>query len=550
MAEANFQQLPKGLGSYLDGVVPEDIALSAGAFSMAMQQIKNIKNVNFEKFAQVASSLEVVNKNLPLVNGTDVPVDVTAAEAASKMLSLGSGPQGSYTMSDFFGCASGLPYNWLELQRKITNTQTTKLQNIYSELFLAVTWEAASISVQYTDNGGIYTVTGVTISDSGGGYNRGSAVAPTITILGGSGATAVCTIGTNSLDLGSNGNGTYGRVTSVTLTSAGITSGTIPTATIQCPPTATLAVQVNGNKSTSGVNTAAGTAGWPSMDTVVQAYITQANQEIIDITQTNFNNVNILNTIYDSFGTQLEIEQSARYLALNPVPVPRDRFLTQYPTNITNFVNNVGSNYAKFTKPHMHSQTIEALANLDTLGGQSLVALMRQERNKERLEKLPVPLDNVIPDELLLNQSKALIANGTIELAEPDSGIDSYTIPASLIQEIDNSVITPQPSGFYNTTNDQYYITPSTTLLENTQPIENILKGNIVTGAVTPIGFGQPLDTGNSEYLGSLAGSTFQNILNPELNIKYTSSTLLPNQLSTQEAINQVIECNCDCWVD
>jgi hypothetical protein len=33
------------------------------------------------------------------------------------------------------------------------------------------------------------------------------------------------------------------------------------------------------------------------------------------------------------------------------------------------------------------------------------------------------------------------------------------------------------------------------------------------------------------------------------LNPLYTNSTLLPASLSVQDAIDKVIECNCDCWI-
>ena len=47
----NYQILPEGFGSYLQGILPDDIATAAGAFSATMQQIKNIRKVDFEKFA-------------------------------------------------------------------------------------------------------------------------------------------------------------------------------------------------------------------------------------------------------------------------------------------------------------------------------------------------------------------------------------------------------------------------------------------------------------------------------------------------------------------
>jgi hypothetical protein len=132
----NYQILPEGFGSYLQGILPDDIATAAGAFSATMQQIKNIRKVDFEKFAQVVTSLETTD-NLPLINGTNVPVDVPEAEAAYKLIALGTGPRGTYTFSDFFGCMSGLPYDWTSLQTAISNIPTGNLATIYSNLYAA-----------------------------------------------------------------------------------------------------------------------------------------------------------------------------------------------------------------------------------------------------------------------------------------------------------------------------------------------------------------------------------------------------------------------------
>jgi len=611
----NFQQQPEGLGSYLSGVLPQDVAVAAGAFSFAMQQIKNIENLDFEQFSQVVASIEMTTANLDLINGTDVPVDVTKSEEASKFVQQGSGPYGTYVASDFFGSMSGLPYSWKELQESILFTQSTKLTNIYDQLFLATIWDAATVSVQYTTTAGpTYTVTGITITNPGGGYGRGNAVAPTITIAGGSGATATCVIGTDPNDAGSDGTGNYGRVVSVVLTSAGVPSATIPTVTIECPPTATLPVQVNGNKSNSGVNTVSGTTGWPSpMNTVVDDYITQANAEILSISQTKTIAINQLNTIYNYFGAQLKIEQVSRFLALSPVPLPdRSKYLSQYPTTITSFVDDVGSTYALSTKPHMYAQTLEAIADLSNVTGQSLVGLMRQERNKARLDQLPIPLDNVIPNSID-DLCCVLTSNGTSPTAKQGLGIPvtningnitnpttTFTAPAILVQG-DDSTLVPEPKGFYDPNINKFI---ETTRTANSSPIASILNiqnvnsstninllgpynngtgpaipitdstvdpGSIqsgtnvrsatpvvalqpilvvTTGEKKPTGNGQILDDGSAIYPGSLAGSSSSNLFPCELNTTYTSSSLLPSTLTTQQAIDDVIKCNCDCWID
>ncbi len=609
--QPNFQIPTLGFGSYLQDVLPEDLAISAGAFASAMQQIRNIENVNFEQFSQVVSSLEVITKDLDLINGTDIPTDVTLANAGKNILASGSGPSGAYTASDLFGCMSGLPYSWNELKTNILNAQTTKLVNIYNQMYLATTWEGATVSVQYsTAAGPLYTVTGLTVTDSGGGYYRGTAAAPTITIAGGSGATATCTIGTDPTDVS-----TYGRVTGVTLTSAGSATGTIPTATVQCPPTATLPVSVDGNISTLGTNTASGTAGWPGMNTVLSAYITQANDEIQNIATTKKNIISILNTVYNTAGRQLMIEQRTRYNAIAPVPVEFDTYINQYLDTIINFTDALGD-LAKNTYPHMYAQTLEAIADLSTTGGQSIVGLMRQERNSDRLQKIGIELDTEIPGNIGENMCPVLISNNTVptalvgvdvagingNLTDP---ITTYTLPAILLQETDKT-IAPKPYGYFDPNTNEYIQVNTVTDIQQSPPIQGILNvsnsinnntnllgpnnngtgpavplssvastsvaelqsgltdtsinGNnvvqtqpiavVTVGARVPTGQGTPLDVGKPEFLGSLAGSEATNLIPCTLNSAYTSSVLLPNQLSVQEAIDEVIKCNCTCWVD
>jgi hypothetical protein len=132
----NRQILPEGFGSYLQGILPDDVATAAGAFSATMQQIKNVRKIDIEKFAQVVTSLETT-ANLPLVNGTNVPTDVAEAQTALALIALGTGPQGTYTFSDFFGCMSGLPYDWVTLQTAITDMPIGNLATIYSNLYAA-----------------------------------------------------------------------------------------------------------------------------------------------------------------------------------------------------------------------------------------------------------------------------------------------------------------------------------------------------------------------------------------------------------------------------
>ena len=532
MANLNFQVLSKGFGSYLNGILPDNVAVSAGAFSATMQQVKNIQNTQFERFAQVASSIETT-VGLTLVNGTTVPTNQTLADSCLTLTALGSGPNGTYTMSDFFGSMSGLPYMWKTIYDSIVNVQTNKLSTIYQQLYLAVKWEGASLSVTVTEvTPGDFNATSITIDNAGNGYGRNGASAPTISMP--YGATATCTIGTDPDNLS-----TYGKITSVTITNG----GSNPTsagwyAQIECPSTAYIAYPYTG-----GSNTSYGTIGWPTMDSVVQSLIDDSNAEIATIHTVNPYNANDLNTIYNNTGQQLTIEQRARYIGIPPVPtVTRDTRLNVNPTATYVFVDSIPK-FAQDTLPHMSAQTLEAISDLTTVGGQSIVAMMRSARNQEKLQIVGIPLDDTISGELDSNTEKALLANGTVPLGSP--GINGYTTPSMPEQELNNQVVAPEPLGYYDGNN---FMTTSSTAAGNpVVDINNPCCCVVVVGTNIPTGNEKVLDTGQPLVLGSLAGAI--PIIPINLNYAYNSSTLLPTTYDVQQAIDEVIKCNCDCWV-
>ena len=395
----NIQELPKGFDSYLVGILPNDIGIASGAFSYSMQQIKNIQFVEFEKFAQVVYNIETTY-NLNLINGSNVPADKTLMKEGWDLIGLGSGPNKTYTTSDFFGCMSGLPYDWKTLYQLILNTQTTALATIYQNIYDAI----------------------------------------------------------------------YNDV--------------------------------------------------PLLDSVVQTYIDDANQEIQDIYDTNSINVQQLNQLYEQFGSQLVIEQRARYLSLAPVATPRDPNVNPLVSVTTSFVDSL-PDYAQNTLPHMEAQTIEAISNLNFTSGQSIVGTMREQRNQIRLQKIGVPQDNTIPGTLDAASEKELLCNGTVSY--DDNGTTVTTTPSTEYQTIGAVEYQPIPFGSLQTVPE--YQTPVYVI------------------------DGQVLDVGQATYPGSFAGSNYVNLVPINLNTTYSSGTRLPTSLSIQDAIDQVIHCNCDCWL-
>lgn len=732
--ELNFQLPEKGFDSYLAGIIPEDQAVLAGAFSVAMQQIRNIERVPAPEFARVVYNSETTI-NLPLTNGTDVPTNLQQQAEAKTKEALGSGVHGTYTMSNFFGAMSGLPYPWKLLHASIKNLQTQKLINIYQEMFLGTTWEYAEAKItqpyyvsttpgfegsiaqdyiaptvspnpsnpsyqpdpalpdydpypylngssgaktdspSYYSEGGqpaiwdwYYEIGSITLTEDGGGYGRGSAPNPNIPIAvrtgrsgrtgpdttinvlcpgGGldgycspTGARARTNVGRDPQDCASVGRKTYGRVSL-----AGATRGqpyvwiagdsqtnynwvdlegqdtldnpprtpilypgypgpgastpcprdfawvqaNIPRETIeiQDPPIAMLPVTDTG-KATDGQNTpgrvyadpylfdglggglqAEGTTFWPEPgNTVTQGYIDQANTEIQAIRTRNTQNFEAsttLNALWDSTGIALKHEQRARYIGIAPVPIPWDRRYAEIPTAINTFVDSIPE-YAQQTAPHMAVQTLEHISNTDTVGGQSIIAMMRQERNQNRLAEVGIQLDNNMPSKLPPQQEQRLMLNGTLPGAV--EGIPANSLPKVGTGNDGTGGGRPAPED-----GNVIYTLPAWP--EDTQPVTywdcvgNQLR--IITkyadGTIIPILTGDGCPIVNPEVPGG-PGPEIEPPINifepnpddgsdingtvppPNLNTNLTGTTLKPSSYDVNDAIDKVIECNCDCWID
>ena len=585
-----IQPIPQGFGAYLDGILPPDNAKAAGAFSVAMQQIKNISSIPVEKFAQVVNSLETT-KGLN-VNGSSVPTDTSLASQGLSLIALGNGPYGTYTMSNFLGCMSGLPYLGINIRQLIQQLETPTLYERYKNLYLAVTWAAAQVTVEYDTDviesppsvfTTYYTVTGVTVNNGGGGYGINGALAPTITITNGGGASAVAIIGTTYTDIGFNGSGNYGRVIDVTFTPGSATTS-VPSVTIQTPPI------TYGNTT----NQPSGTTGWPGMNTAVQLYIDAANAEIVNIKNAQPARAQQLITNWENTGRILSIEQRAiaTGMALQvPLADPRDSpignrepTLAGYPTTQYAFIDSI-PRYAKFTQPHMYSQTLEAISNLNTVGGRSIVGMLREARNQARLQEIGVPLDNNIENKLTKPQEAQLIGNGGLPNSvpaanglipyptpSPSTNIDGAfvsTVPATLAvvlpgvtlstpvpypASLESGTVSPDTYGYYDPTTDNYFTTNRAyqgngiTADTLSSAVGSGGSGDGGSGNGVLSGIGSVVDTGKAVEPGSFAGSRYSNLIPPELSVIYTSDILLPATYSVPEAIDEVIRCNCDCW--
>lgn len=385
------------LSSYLVGILPSDIAVSCGAFGISMGQISNIFNVTLPRLAQAVLNLELTNRNLPLVNsGTGVPGNVSVANQILGNIALGSGNSGSYRQCDFYGAASGFPYNnyYDIIKRLLNQLPTAQLKAVYDQIYTA----------------------SLTPSPS-------------------------------------------------TLTSL----------------------------------------------------ITQANA-IIDTIYTNNQGLCIqLNYYWSLLGTQLAIEQRAIPYSI-PVTTTLDE---QIDTN--DFYNFAASldNYAIDNGDGENAKTLEAISNVTTIGGQSLIASMREARNAARLNIVGAPPSNDVSNEID-------ICSASAKATLTDGKITAITV-------------TSNGTGYTNSKPPKIYITPAgfgAKLTPLIAPDGSIARIDIV-------------DQGANYTYAELTiepppqcqpGNIWTDIIPPTL-VNPAS-----NSPTVSQAIEDVTKCNCDCW--
>jgi hypothetical protein len=84
-------------------------------------------------------------KGLPLIANTTTPVPAAVATYYQNSLAKGSGPNGTYLTTDFFGSAAGIPYNnYLTsvastISAQLTAGTLTTLNDIYSRMKNVIT---------------------------------------------------------------------------------------------------------------------------------------------------------------------------------------------------------------------------------------------------------------------------------------------------------------------------------------------------------------------------------------------------------------------------
>jgi hypothetical protein len=532
-------------GESLKIALPDALAASCDAFSTTMLQIKNIKSMDIERFSQVVQNLETVT-DLG-VNGTNVPTDQPIRNNTLPLIALGNGDKGRYTTCDFFGAMSGLSYDWKLLEGYIKSLQTAKLFKIYNELYLALTWQPAAFNVtteqravETSTGSGVYTwqyrITGTTMTNSGGGYSRNGAPPPggdytlsdgTLANSGGVGLTS--NPDTNS----ANAPATYGRMINLVVSNTPGswvtygTGGSSPTNPgiqyrLPAPP-----ITYSSYPYTGGTNSTHGTTGWPSMNSVVQSLINDANAEIVSIGSNNPALKITTNKLYNLFGQHLTLEQNARSLGLR-----QEKYLPELSTTVTEIYGFMESLniYATQTEKWGPVQNLEAITDTSKIGGNSMIGGMREVRNAHRLGLTGAEQDNEVGAETL-NLPRI---NGNIPTATKIDPVTGKSITVPLITTsplVGIPIVTggPGPVGppwgdvVTSDGNNTNAVVPNQTENVSPYPIVNPNTGNPNT-------------------------SPWTTLVPPSIDILNTIDTVKPSIITPSQAIDEVVLCNCDCW--
>lgn len=214
----------------------------------------------------------------------------------------------------------------------------------------------------------------------------------------------------------------------------------------------------------------------------------QVTTVLTNIRNTNPAGVAALNATYESFGTHLQKEQDARALALRNL-----QYLSTDVSDIYSFAQSLNQ-YATETEQYGSCQVIEAISDTSTLGGNSLIGGMRETRNALRLGLVGAEQDNEV-------------------------GIEKLSLP-----KVNGEV--PTTASIDPVTGNQIDVP-----LVKTGPLVN-----------------QPIYTGGPTGNGSLGTSSQTTLVPSNLDIVDTANVLQSSIITPEQAVEQVIICNCDCW--
>jgi hypothetical protein len=517
-------------GDYLAGVLPDDIAIACGAFMMTMNQIRNIRLMNTEKLAQAIANLEVTDKGLPLISAPDIrPVDQASVNETLAKMALGSGNSGVYRQCDFYGAASGLPYRdyYSELVPSLKEAATPALAIVYKKLYqksLGNDWALVSAGSGHVDS----------VINPSPQYTADYAYTLFVT-------TQAIVQGSTQFTIDKDVTGLIAAASKVSFSSTGSPHWTVLTSTHENNRTTVVV--------TAPINTAV-PVNTPvyifetEYEISTQQLVDAANLEIMHICLENPGLQDSINYYWNKIGQQMYIEQHA---IANAIPENSDIYENTSINDFEVFIKNLET-YAQDTQYGEAAPVLEAISDTASLGGQSIIAALREARNAQRIINVGGELDNDVPDGL---PSQAASAEAcTLDSAGGITTI-SVTAAGNGYNDQEPPKVTIGPFGGVFGGSGSGATAVATVKNGSITAIEVLTPGSgySVANGCIPVSVEPPPTAarlGDAVVEGSFAGSA------------YTGNDPVPDNLiadanasyNVTDAITVITECNCDCWDD
>ena len=292
----------------------------------------------------------------------------------------------------------------------------------------------------------------------------------------------------------------------------------------------------------------------PVLDGQIVALIGQIESAISNIYVSNTGQCKQLNYYWNQIGNQLFIEQRAIPYS---VPISTDLSASSQQLNFSTFVKTLET-YGKDNGQGESAQTLERISNVANLGGQSIIAAMREARNAERLNWAGIPPDNSVPgaiDNCAASAVASTNQNGSINTVTMTNGSIGYDIAnppqvyiypygygGQLIPVIEedgsiSSLFVANPGAGYPYVEISIEAPPSCQPPDRTgnkqPPPPQANPNNDLTNVVTFPGPGPFTTFSENPYLPGPI---------PPLPPPDSASS------TVDEAIADVTICNCDCW--
>jgi hypothetical protein len=265
-------------------------------------------------------------------------------------------------------------------------------------------------------------------------------------------------------------------------------------------------------------------------DATLVAKITAINNEIKNIYDANKNLCTQLNYFWDQLGTQMFIEQRAIPMCF---PDPSDL--------VNRFSNEDIVNFVKQLEHHMldngdgqSAPVLKGISDINTQGGQTIIAVGREARNASRLGIIGGSLTNNIKSyiDTCGASASATVVSGAItqvKVTNSSSGYSSANLPKILVYPVTvaiQAVLTPTIS-----------LDGSITSIQVKVPGRGYFKESVEIVIDPP-----PQCLPANEPQQTYADSPYKQIIEPALTATASSSP------DVATAIADVTTCNCDCW--